>query len=555
MNATIRTWIEAQYQPWRSSPDRSVLGGRIGDPGIRPLDPYFADYFRSRGLTLEGHTFEDIKESELLHTFGEVAAWLTCDERDRVDAQIAFGIAFTKRPNACAIRHGDGYAVLFNLALDPVLIATVELWLALSVSPVTVDDEQFATAFNVAIVSIFFRFTTFWSPIPDEGFAHRQAANQLVWAMTAFVLGHEVGHVLLGHLAASGERPGQVTTVEGPAETPIVTPAHRAEFEADQFACQLLMRSTEAADGHGAAAFWARAYVALGLMFAVFESVEELAGRLELETGDTHPRPSERWARIESTIADRVSPATTAMTQRLRQLGTDAARLGPMPSRQAGAAAIFPDQDLVLSWIEADTPSRSRQILKDHPELVSQSADLLFESMDETVSDTNRARVRLLHQVLRRARAIGVDAAYDEWLAAGAPPPSPPAFEVPQEEIAAAGDALRANDLERLARLRREHPRLDRFLDLTSTLNRLLAVRDIGEVKTFIESHLEVLLPTGDLVLNQLTAVQTNPDSVRRLEWLRGLIERSREVGPARAAFECARFWGVPPPVPSDTGL
>ena len=323
-----------------------MLGGTIAGPGARPLTDDFTTYFAQRGLSLEGRTFEEVKEIELLQTFDEVCGWLNPAERGAVDAQAAFGVAFTRLPNACAVRHGDAYAVLFDISFDPVLIATSELWLAATVPPVTLDAATFAKAYNVAIISIFFRETTFWSPIPDDGFAHREEINRLVWTMTVFMLGHEIGHILRGHLTACGVRHRLVPGVAGSAES-IVAPAHAQEFEADEFAISLITRAAQSPES-GADLLWRRTYVALAMLFTVLESVERLAERVELDMDETHPTAMDRWHRVEAVIRDRVNPATREATKRFVSLGADAARAGSVPSSSGDETDVFPGKEAIF---------------------------------------------------------------------------------------------------------------------------------------------------------------------------------------------------------------
>jgi hypothetical protein len=546
VNAEVRAWIESEHQPWRQAAEESVLGGTIDAPGIRPLHEEFTSYFTDRGLSLEGRTFEEVKEIELLQTFEEVCGWLTPAERAAVDTQAAFGVAFTRLPNACAIRHGDAYAVLFDIAIDPVLIATSELWLAVSEPPVTLDAATFARAYNAAIISIFFRETPFWTPIPDDGFAHREEVNRLVWTMTVFMLAHEVGHILHGHLKASGVRHRMMPGVAGSTDSTVVAPEHAQEFEADAFAVSLITRAAGSSES-GANLLWVRTYVALAMLFTVLESVEQLAERAELETDDTHPGAMDRWYRIEAVIRDHVGPATREATRQFVGLGADAAREGIVPSSSGEETDVFPAMGAVLEWIAAETPERSRQILHAHPELVSQAFDLVLGKLPATLTDPATAeRVRtILHPLLRRAKAVGVDAAYEEWLEAGAPPPASPVFEVPMDLIHAASAALKAGDMDRVDRLRRENDALDRFFELRSTFNRMLATGDIHDTMNFISAHPEVMLPQADKLFDEAATVQSTDASRRKLAGLRGLVERSRAVGPVRAAYECVRFWGA----------
>lgn len=551
MNTAIREWIQAQCQPWRTNPVSSTLGGVIGSSSARMLSGDFFTYFERQGVTLEGRTYEDVMEEELLHVFDQATSWLTPAERERIDQHIAFGIAFTHQPNAYAVSCPGGYAVLLDLAIDPVMISETELVLASFVPPVTLDSPTFMLAFNVTIVSLFFRKAPFWSPIPDEGFVHRFCVNRWVWVMSVFVLSHELGHVLCGHLDGSAQRRAMITTVDGDKPRIVLNPTHSAEFEADAFALDLIMRERKGGpDGSGAepAAFWNGAYMALSLLFTVFEAAEILAGRLGITLHDTHPPAAERWSRLLQKIRERMpienEPINFALT--IKALATHTASDGPLPDMTSGPEAIFPRVAVMTEWLAADTPMRSRALLKEHPELLGPATDYLLEGMASSEnSELAHVRSRVLLPVLRRARAIGIDAAFDEWLLTDAPEAKPESFDVRMDDLNAMSAAIEAEDIARVEELRRSNKALDAFMNLRHSVNLLLKAGGLDGIQAVIAGHPELLHPTADRALAEALDQQLGAQAKRRLEFLRDLLSRVRETGLSRAVHESSRFWGV----------
>jgi hypothetical protein len=108
MNQTIREWIEAERQPWRASPERSMFRGLLGTDEALPLDSGTRAYFARRGIETDGRFIEDLIEAELLDNVKRVSSWLETEGRKKFDETVAFGLSSTLEPNACAMERFDG---------------------------------------------------------------------------------------------------------------------------------------------------------------------------------------------------------------------------------------------------------------------------------------------------------------------------------------------------------------------------------------------------------------------------------------------------------------
>jgi hypothetical protein len=103
-----------------------------------------------------------------------------------------------------------------------------------------------------------------------------------------FIVLHEYGHVMLGHLDQHPAMTGKI----GETSVRRFVQRHEDEFAADAFAFQALYHTFQKLD-HAEA----KADVALagGILFKLFELCEFIAGPVG---SDTHPSPSARWARL-----------------------------------------------------------------------------------------------------------------------------------------------------------------------------------------------------------------------------------------------------------------
>lgn len=105
----------------------------------------------------------------------------------------------------------------------------------------------------------------------------RVAGDLLVWGL-AFVLGHELGHHVLGH-----------TT--GPPD-PQRDERYKKELEADHFATRVLFESARAHPDYSGTSLALLAGPLVALTAMAIEQADPAVG------GDTHPSAAERWARV-----------------------------------------------------------------------------------------------------------------------------------------------------------------------------------------------------------------------------------------------------------------
>ncbi|MEA2559591.1 MAG: hypothetical protein QOH06_1095 [Acidobacteriota bacterium] len=337
MNQAIRKWIEENHQPWRSSPELSIHRGPIGSDRALPLNSAVFTYFQQQGVPIEGRLLEDLLESELLEVFVTISSWLTPEDRQALEENVAFGAALTREPNACAMPCLDGYAILFDYSFDTLMISATDLYHALLKSPQAVDANEFPLALNTAILSVFFRRAAYTTPIPDD-FVHRELTNRDIWLISVFLLGHEVGHVMQSHFVDAPTRFGAFPSHPGATTVAILQPAHEMEFEADQYSIDLMFQG-EGKGGlirpdAGSKAFWNGAYSTLGWLFSTLGAMEALARRLDFDIGDTHPPALERWQRIAELIRNRASidPSTIKVEEMMRENASRSAEFGNLPA-------------------------------------------------------------------------------------------------------------------------------------------------------------------------------------------------------------------------------
>lgn len=570
MNKAIRKWIEEKHQPWRKLPERSILRGRIGAGGALPLNTPTQKYFEQQGVEVEGQLVEDLMEAELFVVLETISSWLTENDRRVLDESVAFGAARTHEPNAQAWPCLDGYAILFDYSFDTVLISATELYFALLVPPKLVSPEEFPLALNTAACSVFFNVADYWSPIPDEYFPHREPTNRWVWLMSVFLLAHEVGHVMKGHfddaLARNEEAGGD------DADPDALRREHREEFEADKYAVELMLEGERRGglmrEGTNREDFWGSAYSTLGWLFSILEAIEILERRLELSSSDTHPPAAARWGRIKELIRARapVSQSVVEFEGVMRGNARRAAEFGDLPAirremaeeigsyvalpysslaaqilrrRRGGGEPAWtpPPRELMAEWFNASTLEEARDTLKRHPELLHPNVEELHYRMADDVDLHELTRAHIIRNRLplwRRCRNVGVDAAFDE-LARGGPPADDaaetPLFEVTPEELGLFRAALDEGDSGRIQRLLDSSPELKAFSELPETALTLVRAASPLEAMQILQSHPELLIPTGDMVLARLAASQANEAARRTVETFRLIVARCRESG------------------------
>ena len=113
---------------------------------------------------------------------------------------------------------------------------------------------------------------------------HREIVNSQLWLTTQFLLAHEVGHVLLGHLDQAAERQATSEILAGAEPIDALRPHQSEEFDADRFGINTLItadgRSELFQAGSDADAGWNSAYLTLGWLFSLVQAIETIAPRL-----------------------------------------------------------------------------------------------------------------------------------------------------------------------------------------------------------------------------------------------------------------------------------
>jgi len=143
-------------------------------------------------------------------------------------------------------------------------------------------------------------------------------ANALAFAMKSFVMAHEIGHAILGHVGNIVESPSEGTT-----ERPVVESPHEQEFGADKFAFESLLRSEDILQPKFPIAVGGICFLTCYLFLLRMRT--RLTGQpcSPDEPSELHPAPLERIRRLVSfAVAEQESihPAFLAMTALFRKL-------------------------------------------------------------------------------------------------------------------------------------------------------------------------------------------------------------------------------------------
>jgi hypothetical protein len=581
VNPAIRGWIERNHQPWRRSPKRSLFLGRIGAPGSLIPDSDTLKYFQNRGVEVAGRFFEDLQERDFFDILEKLNPSLPPNTRRLCDDKVAFGMASTRSPNAYAVPVLDGYAILFDATMVTLLTGVCELFVAAIMDRKGPSAQSFELAFNTALASVFFRRATFWSPVPDR-FVHRDLVDSDVWLMSVFLLAHEIGHVAHGHLDHAPTREATVSSGGEREALSVLSPEQSEEFEADAFAIELMFRADGGLRSVGSDrnAFWSSAYRTLGWLFSLFDAIERLSVRLDVPVDDTHPHAAERWKRVAERIRAGAPIRQTAVeTERMTSAwAIRSADLGELPDLadqdtsndeedytalpysedlsqllrgetiDAPRAWQQPDAGTFMEWINAKSPDDARVLLTRHPELLHPNVDLVhYRLADDQEQEGARAHILLKRlPLLRRARDVGIDAAFDDYAAGRIPiSVSVPEFEVPKSVLAEHSDAIRSGDVARQHKIVASSPELAACLKLPDTMELLLRTRFPAETKKVIDEHPELYLPIVDKLFETLVRTQPTDAARRRVESLRAVLARARDVGADRALVEARYIWGV----------
>ncbi len=282
MNPAIREWIQANHQPWRACPAKSILGGVLGSEDALALDADTREYFARRGVETNGRVFEDLLEADLLPVVEKIALWMTKEDRKKFDQAVAFGLGSTLEPNACALTCLDGYAILFDDSFHALLVTALELCIARMQK--TIRPAEFPLILNAAIATTFFHAADpleYLARKPKVTDVQRQMTNRSLWFVSLFFLGHEAGHILLDHFEEAPKRGAVFWNHPGLATAEVLKLAHLQEFAADQYSSALLFEGEERGElmttGFDRTQYWSGSYVALGWVFSIFGAVERIS--------------------------------------------------------------------------------------------------------------------------------------------------------------------------------------------------------------------------------------------------------------------------------------
>lgn len=160
--------------------------------------------------------------------------------------------------------------------------------------------------------------TTSISHLIHEAPYNRMLASSLLQAMEWFIMGHELGHLVLGHQDASNFTDDPNTLWE-------------REYAADLFGVELVMEIAKNNGTHWTFNYWA-CDVALTLFMYLFQAIEFLEfGKRQGWVSRTHPDPESRRRRLRETVHYEKFGWKDFLRSRLR-LGTAAGALCGMSS-------------------------------------------------------------------------------------------------------------------------------------------------------------------------------------------------------------------------------
>ena len=549
MNQAIRRWIEANQGAWRASPEKSMFGGVLGAEGSLPLNEETRRYFAQRGMETDGRVFEELLESDLLAVVERISSWMVEAERKRFDETVAFGIGSTVEPNACAMACLDGYAILFDDGFHALLVHSLELYYARSQK--TVGPDEFPLLLNSAIATTFFHASnslTYLASKPAVTDSQRQMTSRALWFVSLFLLGHEAGHVLLGHFDDAPTRGAVFRSHPGLATMEVLQPAHVEEFEADQYSSELLFEGDRRGElmkiGADPIQYWNAHYSILGWVFSIFGAVERMSERLGIELCDTHPSAAKRWEKIAQVLRRRstILEPIIQFDEKLRAIALEAAESGPMPpvsKELLGAREGFvslpssigqvtqgmkervdglPSRKVWEAWIDSPTPGAAMEVLTSYPELLDPKVEAMHYALAKAEPEEVNRRDILVNKLLvvRRSREIGIEATFIEYAARKLGVRSAPLPAYDQSES-------------------REPAVLAK---VEEAVMRLVNADTAEESEAVIEGHLELQHRAADLLLAEFAAEQPNESARKRVEAARIILANSKRFTVFRAVLE-----------------
>jgi hypothetical protein len=551
MNLAIRKWIEANKQPWRASPEKSIFWGLLGTNGTLPLDPETEAYFVRRGIETDGRLIEDLLEADLLDVVKTISSWLEPEERKRFDEGVAFGFGSTLEPNACAMECLDGYAILFDDSFHALLVHALELYYSRMGSGRTIKPKEFPLILNSAMATMFFHGADpieYMALKPRVTPIQRELTNRALWLTSAFFLGHEAGHILLNHFEEAPERQEMFRNRAGLETVEVLQPTHSDEFAADRYASDLLFVGEEHGELMKAdlprVQYWNSCYGMLGWVFSVLGAVERMSARIGFALGDTHPPASKRWEKIAGSLRTRapIHDLMIRVDEKLRGIALEAAESGPMPliSEQMlhakegfvglpwstvqqihkvdKEAEQLPAREVVEAWLYSPTPSAAMQVLLGFPEMLNPRVEAMHYEWANSEPDESVRRDILVNKllILCRCKEIGIEAAFDEFEAKklGLRTKPPPSY-----------DASESVELPVLSKVE-------------EALKKFVNADTAAETEAIYESHPELQHPSADLFLVEFAAEQPNESARKRVEAARIILAYSKKFTVFRAVLE-----------------
>jgi hypothetical protein len=572
MNPAIREWIQTNHQPWHGSPDKSMFRGVLGSEDALPLDAETREYFARRGVETNGRMFEELLEADLLAVVEKIALWMTDENRKKFDQAVAFGFGSTLEPNACAMTCLDGYAVLFDDSFHALLVEALDLYFVRIEE--TIQPDQFPLILNSGIATTFFHATDgleYLARKPKVTHEQRQRIDRALWFVSLFFLGHEAGHILLGHFEDAPKRGAAFRSHPGLRTAEVLRPAHREEFAADRYSSELLFEGEERGElftsGADRAQTWSANYGALGWVFSIFGAVERMSERLGIKLYDTHPPASKRWERIARALRRR-APILDPMIRHdemLRTAAMEAAESGTMPeiskerleAREGGVglpsneltksvarrmyvdrlhdAVVskppdplpmqveegtkrLPAREVLEAWFYSPSPRAAMEVLLSHPEMLNPRVVAMHHERAKAEPDEVMRRDILVNKLLLLCRCIeiGIEEAFNEYEAGklGVRSNPLPAY-----------DACSSSDPAVLAKVE-------------EAVKKLVNANTARETEAILDGHPELQHPAADWFLGEFASEQPNESARKRVEAARIILAISKRFTVFRAVLE-----------------
>ncbi len=216
-------------------------------------------------------------------------------------AQIPVGFMPTGEFNAFAVKApSGGHVVILNSGLESALQLVFHSYLAIATYPF---DHAFDRSHDILdfVQSIVMVADSVATGTPDgvvnmptwdchEKVLQDDTMLMFVLIADVFVMLHEYGHVVCGHLEGAATR----RMLMGDSEEEVVLLSHTQEFEADEFALRHLRNFSPAIP-------FAQIFYPVGVFFRFLDLCEEIGGR---QPSVTHPPALQRWQRLKSLVSE-----------------------------------------------------------------------------------------------------------------------------------------------------------------------------------------------------------------------------------------------------------